>query len=421
MAGIAGVDQMDKRHYREMVENLDALEQQGMLQGNCIYLFGHCNATEQLADILYDRGYKVSGILDNNPQKQGNFYRGIRIMPPEEIVSSDQQKTIVCIVARAYEAMVRQLSRLGFTGRAEKLIEYDSYADYSLSKETIAARKERLRQGILRLNCIEKKYPGHFRIYCPYPALGDVFLTMSYLPYFLTERHIEKCVVCVSSDAGRQVTELFGSYPVEAYGQKELDQLIQASLYTEDCNSFIAHQDRPYVVSLHNALYIKCIPLETLYKCGVFGLSQKIYPYRPERWKDYPNLDNIEQGRAVIFSPYAKSVTTFDASFWHPIVVEYLEQGYQCFTNVAADETPLKGTVAISPQIAEMKSVVERAGTFIGIRSGMCDVIRYAKCRKIALYPDYYYSGTRWKAIDMYALEGWENIVVDEDFVWKRK
>ncbi|MDE6518617.1 MAG: hypothetical protein K2L18_12355, partial [Acetatifactor sp.] len=242
----------------------------------------------------------------------------------------------------------------------------------------------------------------------------------SYLPPFLAARHIENFVVCVPGSACGQVAELFGTYPVETYAQKDLDELIQACIYTEDGNSYIAHQDRPYVVNLHRALYIKCIPLETIYKCGVFGLPRETAPCRPVRWKDYPDLESIVPGKAVIFAPYAKSVTTFNAAFWQPIVADFQEQGYQCFTNVAEGEKPLDGTLEINPQIAEMQSVVERAGTFIGIRSGLCDVIRYARCRKIALYPDYNYSDTRWKAIDMYALDGWENIVVSEDFVWNR-
>ena len=67
----------------------------------------------------------------------------------------------------------------------------------------------------------------------------------------------------------------------------------------------------------------------------------------------------------------------------------------------------------------KIQSVVECVGTFIGLRSGLCDVIKYADCEKIALYPDYYYSDTKWKAIDMYALRGWKNIVVGDDFKWE--
>lgn len=143
-------------------------------------------------------------------------------------------------------------------------------------------------------------------------------------------------------------------------------------------------------------------------------------PCRPTRWEDYPDLESIIPGKTVIFAPYAKSVTTFDETFWQPIVADFQDRGYQCFTNVAEGETPMTGTKGICPRISQMQSVVERAGTFIGIRSGLCDVIRYVGCRKIALYPDYNYSDTKWKAIDMYAIDGWENQAIGEDFVWSR-
>ncbi len=409
---------MDKLHYEEMLTNVNALAQSGRFQGKEIYLFGHCNATENLADVLLDRGFRVAGILDNNLSKQGSGYKGIAILPPEKILQGAQPEKLVCIAARAYEAMVRQLRRLGYSGGIEKLVDYNSFSEYSLSENTIMQKKERLNRGILRLNRIKQKYPGYFLLLCPFSALGDVFLAMSYLPHFLASRHIENCVVCVPGDACGQVTELFGSHPVEVYAQKDLDELIQACIYTEDSNSYIAHQDRPYVVNLHKALYIKCIPLETIYKCGVFGLPRETMPCRPVCWKDYPDLESIIPGKAVIFAPYAKSVTTFDGAFWQPIVEDFLHRGYQCFTNVSEGEKPLEKTRGISPRIAEMQSVAERAGTFIGIRSGLCDVIRYARCRKIALYPDYNYSDTRWKAIDMYALDGWENLVAGEDFIW---
>ena len=138
-------------------------------------------------------------------------------------------------------------------------------------------------------------------------------------------------------------------------------------------------------------------------------------------FSDSADLDRIRDGKAVIFSPYAKSVTSFPEAVWEQIVACCTDRGYQCFTNVAGEEKPLPGTEAISPRIAEMKSVVERAGTFVGIRSGLCDVIRSVNARKIALYPDYNYSDTKWKAIDIYALAGWENIVRKEDGTWERR
>ena len=56
----------------------------------------------------------------------------------------------------------------------------------------------------------------------------------------------------------------------------------------------------------------------------------------------------------------------------------------------------------------------------MGIRSGLCDVIREAKAKKIALYPDYYYSDTRWRAIDIYKIEKFEyNLLATEEIKWE--
>lgn len=415
---------MDVQQYNGMVSNLNMLVDAGKLRDRTVYLFGYCEATERLADLLLQKSFTVRAILDNNKSKQGMLYRGIPIMPPEAVLESDKEKSIVCIVARAYEAMQEQLQRMEYGGEVVKLTNYNSYAEYSLSEETVRRRRKRVEAGLLLRRRMEEKYPEHFMVLCPFPALGDVFLAMSYLPYFLAKRDVTKYVVGVVGEACGQVAGLFQQEEnqIEVLAQEDMDVLIQACLYSRKRNFYIAHQDRPYVVKLHRALYVKCIPLEQIYCCGVFGLSQSTVPMRPraDNLRQYCAPDNMKEGKSVIFSPYAKSVTVFPDFFWRDIVKHYNDRGYSCFTNVAGKEQPLSGTKGISPDISQMQSAAEYAGIFIGIRSGLCDVLRYAHCRKIALYPHYFYCDTAWKAIDMYALEGWDNIAVGDDFKWER-
>lgn len=410
---------MDRPHYEEMVGNLNVLLEKNVIQNKKIYLFGHCNATEELADLLLERGFAVTAILDNNTAKHGKDYRNIAIVPPQDILHEEPENTVVCIAARAYAAMKDQLRRIGYRGQLHRLVDYNSYAEYSLSEDTIAEKKRRVERGIALLQGLEEKYPGYFRILCPFSALGDIFIMMSYLPHFLKKRGVARCVIGVVGNACAQVVQIFGADQVEIFTQKDMDETIQAVLYTNDQNAFIAHQDRPYVVDLHSALYTKCIPLEQIYCCGVFGLPADTVPYKPTEPRQYSGTERIERGNAVLFSPYAKSVTALPDSLWEQIVDSYLQRGYQCFTNVVGDERPLLRTQPISPKIAEIQSLAEYAGTFIGIRSGICDVLKYAKCKKTALYPDYNYCDTQWKAIDMYAIAGWENIEVGEGFQWK--
>lgn len=410
---------MNREYYEEMIISLEQLETEGNLESKRIYLFGHCDATENLVNLLLKKGYKPAAILDNNVNKHGKFYNGIRIEPPAKILEDRQEQTFVCIVARAYAAMDAQLKRMGYKGQIRKLVDYDSYAEYSLSNETISKMRTREAEGEIILNNLKKKYPHTFIILCPFCALGDIYIMMSYLPIFLKKRGINKCVVGVIGNACEQVVKLFGEYEVEKFCQKDMDKTIQAALFTNDFDVFIPHQDRPYVVDLYKALYIRKIPLDEMYCCGVFGMPKETMPVKPTGFKEYCDIMDIPEGKSVILSPYAKSVTALPDRIWNEIVSCYKVEGYTCFTNVIGNEKPLDGTTAISTKIAEIKSVVERAGTFVGIRSGLCDVLRTAKAKMIALYPDYNYCDTKWKSIDIYSIDDWDNRVVKEGFVWQ--
>lgn len=415
---------MDKQHYDELIENLKVYSADGLLDGNSVLLFGHCEATLTLADELLKLGVTPKAILDNSDVKKGIIYRDIPVAKPEDIIDSTSDQSVVLIATRFYEAMRSQLINLGFKGRILKAVDYNTYAEYSFSEDTIRGKRERTDKGLELINDLKEKYPDSYIFFCPFAALGDIYFCMSYLPLFMKKRDIGRAVVCVVGNACKKVAKLFNitDVEVESFPQKDLDSMVQASLAHGIRESFIAHQDRPYVVNLHKALQYECIPLEMIYRCGIFGLDKSAAPVTPDNWKDYQDIQSIPQGKAVIISPYAKSVTSLPESLWDKIINKFCSSGYQVYTNVSGNEMPLEGTLPISPDISEMKSVVERAGTFIGIRSGMCDVLRTAKGRKIALFPDYNYGNTKWKAIDMYRLEEFENFVYtgnDEEILEK--
>ena len=158
---------MDKAHYEEMCANLEHMLQTGALADQKVYLFGHCNATETLADVLMENGIAVCAILDNNEKKHGMTYQDISIVAPQAILSETSGSSAVCIAARAYEAMAQQLRSMGYLDPIYKMVEYDSYAEYSLSEETVRRKRERLERGLARHNKLSEKYPGYMKIFCP--------------------------------------------------------------------------------------------------------------------------------------------------------------------------------------------------------------------------------------------------------------
>lgn len=405
---------MDPLHYKEMKQNLEALFVRGFIQEKDIYIFGHCNASEELADLLISRGCSVSAILDNNPAKQGNDYKGIPIIPPQAILDRDRKRMLICIVSRAYEAMARQLRQMGYWGGIEKLVDYNTFAEYSLSFETIYRKRERAMRGVRILEEIRKKYPSYFYLLCPFSALGDVYYAMAYLNGYLDKHHIVNYVVLTVGRACSEIAAMFGCTNRETLSQRDMDELVQAVLFTRAREAFIAHHDRPYANLLIKALNVKLVPFELLYRCGVFGLEKDVPPSRPMALRYFSGRDSMAKGKSVVISPYAKSVAGIGSGIWEQIICHYQRKGFQVYTNVTGEEKPLSGTVSLRADLMEFQSAVEWAGTFIGVRSGLCDVIKEAHCRKVVLFPDCYYSDTRWKVADFFHLEGWENIIVEE-------
>lgn len=415
---------MEKKLYEEMLISLNEIGKTIDLTDKKIFLFGHCNATFELIDLLQSKNLKAIAILDNSEEKQGQEYKGAIVVYPGQINEltgcNSKDDSIVLITSRFYESMLRQLRELGYGGSVRKIIDYNTYAEYSLAADTIARMTDREKHGEELLSELSDKYANVFKVFFPFNALGDVYLAMSYWLPFALKMGIGDVVFCCASKALADIIHLFDDYSVEVYSQKELDAMIQAVIYTQDKSSFVAHHDRPYVVNLHKALYLKIIPLEQIYCCGVYGLPQDTRPQVPCCDMEYKRLDDIPEGEAVIFSPYAKSIPSLDCKILDDAVRYYSSIGYKCFTNVVGEEAPLEGTQAISPSILELKSVVERAGTFVGIRSGLCDVIRDVKAKKIALYPDYNYCDTKWKAIEMYWIDQFDhNLLATEEIKWE--
>lgn len=111
-------------------------------------------------------------------------------------------------------------------------------------------------------------------------------------------------------------------------------------------------------------------------------------------------------------TPHAKSVVPVPWSFWEHTAERHVSQGELVATVVHGDEDPVPGTLALEIPIPELLDAVEHAGTFISLRSGLCDVVHTARARKVHVFPDAYYSTTPHKVADFFALPGWESVVL---------
>ncbi|MDR1539268.1 MAG: hypothetical protein LBU32_14965 [Clostridiales bacterium] len=402
---------MELRHKAQMASVLDARLDARSFDNRSVFLFGHCNATEEMADYLMEHNVNPDAILDNNTSKQGLSYKKMPILPPEHIKRYTSENSVVLIAARFIAEMSAQLRMLGYGGEIVQAVEYNSFAEYSLTGEAFERRAERMLRGVKTLDRIKRQYPKHHMVVCPNNALGDVYWAMAFLAPYREKCGIQSTVSIVIGDGCRQAAELFKGESVIELELAEMDELVQAVIFTREDNCIIAHHDRPYTDNIIKYLDNRFLSFIDYYRMAVYGLRQDTQPTPPSRNQGFEKTERIIKNKTLILAPYAKSVAEPPDSFWESIAKKWHEKGYLVLTSVNSDENPIKGTLPLSLPLGQMVPAVERAGAFIGLRSGLCDIVHTSRCRKIAVFPDCYYSTTPHKVADFFALPGWEAIV----------
>jgi len=100
--------------YAKLENILDNMINDHYFDGRAVFLLGHCNATEEIADYLHEHGVSIKAILDNNKSNQGLKYRNIPIAKPELIKNYKGYKSVVLITSQFHSEMYTQLSEFNY-------------------------------------------------------------------------------------------------------------------------------------------------------------------------------------------------------------------------------------------------------------------------------------------------------------------
>ncbi|CAM3691694.1 hypothetical protein COLU111180_03145 [Cohnella lubricantis] len=400
---------MEQTYKAEMQRNIEMLLSEKKLSNKSVLVFGHGNGSEAMIDYLAKFGVRTVAILDNNDSKLGQTYQMATTLSPTAIKGYTSENSIVLIASRFFDAMSMQLRRLGYNGEVVKVVDYNSFSEYSLSEETVVRKKARVLRGITTLGKIRTSCQDSHLVICPYNALGDVYWAMAFLPAYLAKHGLQQASVVVTGSGCRQVVEMFGVNQVTELERVEMDELVQAIIYTREGNCIIAHHDRPYTDNIIKYLDKRFLSFVDYYRYAVYGLSKDAPPIPPSIIHEFENKERLVQDKSLILAPYAKSVTQIPDSYWEAVASEYQNKGYFVYTNISGEENAIRGTRPLSVPLTQIISAVEYAGYFIGIRSGLCDIVHTAKCSKKIVFPNGTYSTTPFKVKDFFALSGWEH------------
>ena len=367
------------------------LSRQGKMEGKRIFLFGLNIYTECINNFLYEEGYRISAVLDNDKGKQGKDVIDIPVLAPDSISWSEQD--MVLIVSKHEKSMREQIRQLSDgiveTVSLVDLVRYTEDRENSEKfwlDENYKFHVEQLVLGETIYHRVKQKEPLVVFLH----SIGDIFLFRIYLPEYKKRNGLEDVKIIVSSDGTYNTARIFGMNNVEKVTEKECLALIKYIFFLENKDDIVYVAEwwvRPMGV-------YKNVGWPRYIAKYIFRLDDPYQLDYPSIWKGELNetellKKGLMKGKSIILAPYANSVSELPLQFWNILAERLRKLGYFVFTNTAGKQKPVKGTKKIDIPLEQIGIYLEYAGYFIALRSGLCDIAGHSRCKQIIIYREY--------------------------------
>lgn len=383
----------DIKELDKIVERaLSPLIQEGKISlKDRIAFFGVTKMAQSAREQL--KGYRIAAYLDNDPKKWGETVAGIPVLNPNEFQNRKEEnvnlKILIC--SRRYQEIIAQLMELGYKRGQQVFVIYSERLGTDLTEASENYILEnRILEGKRIYEEIRRNYPEECILVRPYAGTGDIFLLGGYIKHIMQRLGKEKGILIVPGNSEKKMAELFGMNAL-VYPAEEAWKLLafvrmagfdRLNVFSDNCNI-----DQGRIVGIEG---YKNIDMHTLFQKMVFQRDTKIKQFDFYQENADPLFESygLKKGRTVLLAPYSGTYKSFSMEQWKQLAVLLTEKGYSVCTNTAGTESmAVEGTVAVSIPYSRLTDFMSKAGFFIGIRSGLCDIVSVSSAVMIVLYP----------------------------------
>ena len=265
---------------------------------------------------------------------------------------------------------------------------------------------------------------------CAWVGTGDYYFSGMYLRAWLEKKAISNYVFSVASPQHLRILKMFdyisqhtydmgNNWHVNAFKFFMRDQLADYHYFLfvggGTSAGFLDMGPRPSYLLGYKGFTI----LDCYIRLG-FNLPRDTVPVPAKFSEDDIALGKLisssgsVRGKTVLLSPYAASYDGLSQRFWSKITGPLKRRGYRVLTNVGKSQQPLIGTKALFLPYALSVPFLDFAGGFIGIRTGLCDIVSSSTCKKVIVHP---YYAINWPDGASLGFTGLKNMGLCEDAV----
>ena len=370
----------------------------GKLKHKKIYLFGCTPYARFIKESLSVNQLRLLGIIDNNKGKvDEGVCVGVKVFAPDYLLSLCKKEIVVIIASKYYYEMRKQLEEYG-CDEENILVIYvseslkckgDGYEECEKAIRLISNGYDTYKKIIASCPKVEQVFV------CPYPGTGDIYMACIYLPLYIKNNSIGDYVVVVIGNKCKKVCELFSIKNVVTLCEKDVDCLLDAWQFLGSdvmsikpllywgwrCKRYLYADNYPQItfneMFLYDVFDLKDgkMKLPSISTCG---------DYIDKIFSEY----NLIPGRTVLLAPYAGSfISEVNLEIWNRIADMLMNKGYTVCTNCfGKEEQPVSGTKSLAISYNDCINFLNIAGGFIGIRSGLCDIISSSSAKKMIIY-----------------------------------
>ena len=382
---------MDNYEKMRVCKYINRLVKNGRLVNKRIVLFGASGFSKDILTSLQEYGYNAHAIVDNDSRKTGSRCLGMTVQKPEEVLVPFDDNTMVLFYSPSFwREIMQQVNQMGYKFGRHICVINSKNDDSLISLALMTAYKIR---GLFWYRKITKGHSLNCTIFiAPYTGTGDIYLAGLFLNEYLKRNNITDYVFTVVSGACRKVADMFDIQNVVVLPHQVSDDIILFERSTGKKLNIVILNDGWLNDPLQWLRGYKGLNFEKMFRYFVFGFGDEVHHELPIR-KDYSKeIDvlfekyRLVKGKTVILSPYSNTLFDLPGDVLETIVAHCKEQGLTVCTNCAGEEKPVDGTTAVFFPLNQAITFMDEAGYFIGIRSGLCDIISSSACRKIVLY-----------------------------------